>query len=304
MTHFLTLGLPRSATLADVKKAHRRLVRRLHPDLAQTNGLRPSRSKAQEVRMASVNAAYEALKTEERIAAYRAELEIVDREEDEAPDAAGRSRAGSQARPEPGFGHRAAPEADRAAGRGFGDFFTEARRPDPGRADTGPASGATSDSTSGQGRPDSSDPASGPVIPWDQALFLPDGRGQTIRLFVDAPLRQGRVEIRLPRFVRDGKTIRQEGHLDKVVFLTHPVRAGEVLEIAGSAGLALVRTAAGRQESWNLQIEVAPSTTPVSRTTAFQVRAEAAARFHDGLCATVAGLMLPICLVIGALIFS
>lgn len=245
--------------------------------------------------MASVNAAYEALKTEERIAAYRAELEIADREEDEAPDAAGRSRAGSQARPGPGFGHRAAPEADRAAGCGFGDFFTEARRPDPGRADTGPASGATSDSTSGQGRPDSSDPASGPVIPWDQALFLPDGRGQTIRLFVDAPLRQGRVEIRLPRFVRDGKTIRQEGHLDKVVFLAHPVRAGEVLEIAG---------AAGRQESWNLQIEVAPSTTPVSRTTAFQVRAEAAARFHDGLCATVAGLMLPLCLAIGALIFS
>ncbi|MFL5685726.1 MAG: DnaJ domain-containing protein [Chloroflexota bacterium] len=58
---FVVLGLSRDADDAAVARAHRRLARRHHPDVAGETASR---------RMMRINAAYDAIKTAERRAAY------------------------------------------------------------------------------------------------------------------------------------------------------------------------------------------------------------------------------------------
>lgn len=70
MTHFTTLGLANTASATDIRRAFHRLAQELHPDRATGSSLDPERS----ARFAEVTAAYNALKTPERLEAYRRTL--------------------------------------------------------------------------------------------------------------------------------------------------------------------------------------------------------------------------------------
>lgn len=100
--YYRILGVPRSASQDDVKKAYRRLARRYHPDV--------STQPDAEARFKEVNEAHEVLGDPERRSAY---------------DRLGANwRAGQEFRPPPGWTGRA--RAGTAGGQGFegfSDFF-------------------------------------------------------------------------------------------------------------------------------------------------------------------------------------
>lgn len=110
--YYETLGVSRSATDEEVKKAFRRLAREHHPDVAKDK-------KGSEERFKDINEAYEVLGDPENRRKY---------------DALGSDfRAGTDFRPPPGFGRRRsgrrgdASQAEdfdfRFGGAGFSDFF-------------------------------------------------------------------------------------------------------------------------------------------------------------------------------------
>src|SRR3954470_24319398 len=99
--YYEVLGVPKGAPEADVKKAYRRLARKLHPDVNPGD-------KAAQKRFQEVQEAYEVLRDEEKRRAY--------------------DRFG-HAGPGPGFDPRA---AGGPAGAGFGGFGTGGRGPGPG----------------------------------------------------------------------------------------------------------------------------------------------------------------------------
>ncbi|MCR5876536.1 J domain-containing protein [Phenylobacterium sp. J426] len=69
--HYLILGVRRNATTAEIKSAHRRLLRRLHPDIA---GDRPEAIEA----TAAINVAYETLRDPCQRALYDQALDMHD----------------------------------------------------------------------------------------------------------------------------------------------------------------------------------------------------------------------------------
>ncbi len=100
--YYKTLGVPRSATEAEIKKAYRKLARKYHPDV--------SKEKNAEARFKEVAEAYEVLRDTAKRASY---------------DQLGAGYVGGQQfRPPPGFGAGGA--RPRAAGGdpGFSDFFS------------------------------------------------------------------------------------------------------------------------------------------------------------------------------------
>ncbi|MGE3311801.1 MAG: DnaJ domain-containing protein, partial [Limisphaerales bacterium] len=108
--YYEVLGVPRSASDDDIKKAYRRLAREHHPDVAKDK-------KGSEERFKEVNEAYEVLGTPENRRKY---------------DELGSGfRSGAEFRPPPGFGRRGGgrrPGApgDREShfgGAGFSEFF-------------------------------------------------------------------------------------------------------------------------------------------------------------------------------------
>jgi len=100
--YYRILGVPRSASQDDIKKAYRRLARKYHPDVS-------SQSDA-ETRFKEINEANEVLGDPERRSAY---------------DRLGANwRAGQEFRPPPGWAGRAAGGAGAGQGfDGFSDFF-------------------------------------------------------------------------------------------------------------------------------------------------------------------------------------
>jgi curved DNA-binding protein CbpA len=90
-THYERLGVPTTATAADIRSAYRELARQHHPDVANGSAA---------VDMAAVNEAWRVLGDPERRAAYDATLAgaLPRREPSPAPPAA--SRRGDEARHE------------------------------------------------------------------------------------------------------------------------------------------------------------------------------------------------------------
>ena len=107
--YYETLGVPRTASADDIKKAYRRLARKFHPDV--------SKEKDAEAKFKQVQEAYEVLKDPEKRAAY---------------DQLGSNwKAGQDFRPPPDFGggfeFRGRPAGGGGGGAGydsFSDFFS------------------------------------------------------------------------------------------------------------------------------------------------------------------------------------
>lgn len=124
---YVVLGIDRGASEAEVKKAHRRLAKELHPDL------RPDDHAAME-RFKRVNAAYELLSDGERRRRFdRGEI-----------DASGEARRPQYRRQPAGAG--AGPGAQRTPDDdfGFGDIFSSVfgdQKPRPGRGPVPPPGG-------------------------------------------------------------------------------------------------------------------------------------------------------------------
>ncbi|MEW6677843.1 MAG: DnaJ C-terminal domain-containing protein [Pseudomonadota bacterium] len=95
------LGVPRTASQEEIKKAYRRLARKYHPDV--------SKEAAAEERFKEVNEAHEVLSDKEKRAAY---------------DQLGNYRPGQDFRPPPGWGQQFGGGAD-YAGMDFSDLFSQ-----------------------------------------------------------------------------------------------------------------------------------------------------------------------------------
>lgn len=104
--YYETLGVPRTASADDIKKAYRRLARKFHPDV--------SKEKDAETKFKQVQEAYEVLKDPEKRAAY---------------DQLGSNwKAGQDFRPPPDFGggfeFRGRPAGGAGSYDSFSDFFS------------------------------------------------------------------------------------------------------------------------------------------------------------------------------------
>src|SRR6202012_136884 len=114
--YYQTLGVPRTATDADIKKAFRKLAREYHPDVAK------DKKKAEE-RFKEINEAYEVLSDPDKRKKY---------------DELGSNwKSGAEFRPPPGYGgfggggqqfrggRAAGSEEFHFGGTGFSDFFEQ-----------------------------------------------------------------------------------------------------------------------------------------------------------------------------------
>lgn len=101
--YYKILGVERTASLDQIKKAYRALARKYHPDV--------SKEPNAEERFKEVGEAYEVLKDAEKRAAY---------------DQLGSYRAGQEFRPPPGWEQQFGGHWQASSGRGdFSDFFSE-----------------------------------------------------------------------------------------------------------------------------------------------------------------------------------
>ena len=99
--YYQILGVARSASEEEIRKAYRRLARKYHPDVSQENNA--------EERFKEVAEAYEVLRDSEKRAAY---------------DQLGSNwRAGQDFRPPPGWRGGPPPGGGGFGGRDFSDFF-------------------------------------------------------------------------------------------------------------------------------------------------------------------------------------
>jgi curved DNA-binding protein len=192
--YYETLGVPRSATEEDIKKAFRRLAREHHPDVAKDK-------KRSEERFKEINEAYEVLGTAENRRKY----------DELGPD----FRSGSEFRPPPGFGGRrsARRSADGNAqefhfeGAGFSDFFESLFGGRGGRRGFG-GGGGEDEAPASRG----ADVEGEIVVALDEVLH---GSVRTVTMERAHP-QEGQAErtslqVRIPPGVREGQLIRVAG---------------------------------------------------------------------------------------------
>ncbi len=195
--YYEVLGVPRSASDEDIKKAFRRLAREHHPDVARDK-------KGSEERFKEVNEAYEVLGTVENRRKY---------------DELGAGfRSGAEFRPPPGFGRRGSARRPNSAGErdsqfggaGFSEFFEAlfgGRGPRRGGSGFG-MDPDDFDSVAGRG----ADVEGEILVALDEVLH---GSVRTVSLQRVSP-RDGQPErtsmqVRIPPGVREGQLIRVAG---------------------------------------------------------------------------------------------
>lgn len=194
--YYATLGVPKTASEADIKKAYRKLARENHPDLNAGN-------KAAEARFKEINEANEVLshpdsrkKYDELGANWRA-YEQADR----GPGGAGASWPGPFAQGTGGYRTVTPEEMHEMFGDDdpFSDFFH--------RFFGGAAAGA------GAGRGRAAAPRRGADFESEVELTLEDAfQGATRRLRLESPGSKTKtVEVRIPAGVTDGARVRVAG---------------------------------------------------------------------------------------------
>lgn len=195
--YYATLGVPKTASDADIKKAYRKLARENHPDLNAGN-------KTAEARFKEINEANEVLSNPETRKKYD-ELGANWRayEQAERSGAGGGSRSGPFAQRTGGYRTVTPEEMHEMFGDDdpFSDFF---HRFFSG-ASTGDASGSR------RGRP--APPRRGADFESEVDLTLEEAfQGATRRLRLEAPGTTARtVEVRIPAGVPDGARVRVAG---------------------------------------------------------------------------------------------
>jgi len=196
--YYEILGVPRSASDEDIKKAFRRLAREHHPDVAREK-------RGSEERFKEVNEAYEVLGNPENRKKY---------------DALGADfRSGTEFRPPPGFGRQrptrrggaSNPEEFEFRGAGFSEFFESLF------GGAGRAGGGFSGFGGGMGDPDEESHRGADVegeilVALDEVLH---GSVRTISMQGVNP-RTGQhersvLQVRIPAGVREGQLIRVAG---------------------------------------------------------------------------------------------
>ncbi len=182
--YYAILGVPRTATVEEIKKAYRKLAKQYHPDV--------SKEPDAEKKMKEINEAYAVLSDPEKRAAY---------------DALGSYRPGESFRPPPGWD--AGFEFRRGGFEDFGDFsdfFSELF----GRMGAGRAGG-----TSGRSRMHAQDHHAKIELELEDAY-----RGATKTLTLRAAdwdehgrlvVRPRTLQVRIPKGIRAGQSIRLAG---------------------------------------------------------------------------------------------
>lgn len=177
--YYQTLGVERTASQDDIKKAYRKLARKYHPDV--------SKEADAESRFKEVSEAYEALRDPERRAAY---------------DALGSGhRGGEEFRPPPGWGgfeFRQGAGGEGAAGfggGGFSDFFENLFT-------GGAAGGRRQQSWSSRG----ADQAARIRLPLEAVA-----RGEQREVTLQTPSGPRTLRVKIPRGIEPGQQIRLPG---------------------------------------------------------------------------------------------
>ncbi|MBX9716921.1 MAG: DnaJ domain-containing protein [Burkholderiaceae bacterium] len=183
--YYATLGLARTATADEVKRAYRKLARKFHPDV--------SKEPDAEARFKDVSEAYEALIDPEKRAAY--------------DDIGSRHERGQGFEPPPGSGFEFSGRDGGGPGgnAAFSDFF-ESLFGHRGRASTGPgrSAGAAGGDHHAKVVIDLEDACRGARRTISLRMPVIDAQGQMT-------LQERQLEVNIPKGVRDGQLLRLAG---------------------------------------------------------------------------------------------
>lgn len=190
--YYQTLGLTRTATDADIKRAYRKLAQKFHPDRNKEAGTAEKFSR--------INEAYEVLKDPEKRKRY---------------DQLGENwKSGQDFRPPPGYeGFNFRGSSGRASGGGFefegedfSDFFRQMFGQAGGRG-RGPFGGTHEGGPFGQGHA-----APGPDQQAEITVSLQEVyHGSTRQIALQSPMGRKSIDVKIPAGLKPGSKIRLKG---------------------------------------------------------------------------------------------
>jgi len=205
--YYKTLGVPRTATADEIRKAFRSLARRYHPDVAKEK-------KQAEEKFKEINEAYEVLGDPEKRAKYDALGE-------DWKTPSHRSSRGSRSPGTPGEAGAEAFEFE-FNGTGFSDFFEQFFSGRHARAGRPPFGGSSMEDPRPDGTQGTDGGAGGGDIQGDLLVSLVDalrGAVHTLTLRHHNPLTGSEenetLRVRIPAGVREGQRIRIPGKGEK-----------------------------------------------------------------------------------------
>jgi curved DNA-binding protein len=171
--YYDTLGVARSASAEEIKRAYRKLARKYHPDV--------SKERNAEARFKDVQEAYEVLKDPDKRAAY---------------DQLGRDyRSGQQFRPPPDWEQRFGFSGGQHFSDGFSDFFSSLFGGGPGGAGPGHRGSAHSEADAGELE-----------VSIEEAFA-----GTKRRVMLHENGRPRSVDVQIPAGITDGQALRIAG---------------------------------------------------------------------------------------------
>lgn len=205
--YYEVLGVSKSATADEIKRAHRKLVRQYHPDVNKNN-------KQAEERFKEVQEAYDVLSDTTKRANYdqfgHAGVEGGVGAGGDPFEAFRRSQQGGRGngrswRSGPGVTVEEFDPADFGAGGGFGDIFEQLF----GRGSAGAGSSARG---AGRARVRPVEPQRGADVDHPVTLtFEQAARGTTLPLQINRDGKLETIDIKIPAGVRDGSRVRIKG---------------------------------------------------------------------------------------------
>lgn len=188
--YYATLGVAKSATHDEIRKAFRKLARQYHPDVAKDK-------KTAEAKFKEINEAYEVLSDAEKRQKYDTLGADWDRQPPPHPGGAGRRGAGADPYGGGGFSF---------GGTGFSDFFEQFFGGSQGGA--GRRGGGFTGFPGAAGEERGSDIEADLLVTIEEALH---GTKKAISFRRDGRSAVQTFEVRIPKGVREGQKIRLAG---------------------------------------------------------------------------------------------